>query len=68
MAVATADGRVGLVQVQFRPRYEAQKLADLDIEVAERGVATVDPAGRAVRQVGYGETESGRKVVAALAG
>ena len=68
VAVGTADGRVALARVLFRPRYEAQKLADLDIEVAERGLVTVDPAGRAVRQVGYSETESGRKVVAALLG
>jgi phosphate transport system permease protein len=68
VALGTADGRVGLAQVQFRPRYEGQKLADLDIQVAERGLATVDPSGRAVRQVGYHETDSGRKVVAALVG
>jgi phosphate transport system permease protein len=68
VALGTADGRVGLARVRFRPRYEAQKLADLDIEVAERGVATVDAAGRAVRQVGYAETDSGRKVVAAILG
>jgi phosphate transport system permease protein len=68
VALGTAGGRVGLAQVLFRPRYEAQKLADLDIEVAERGVATVDPAGRPVREVGYAETESGRKVVVALLG
>jgi phosphate transport system permease protein len=68
VALGTADGRVGLAQVQFSPRYEGQKLADLDVAVAERGVATVDGSGRAVRQVGYAETESGRKVVAALLG
>jgi len=66
VAAGTADGRVALAQVRFRPRYEAQRLADLDIEVSERGLATVDPAGRAVRQVAYAEEESGRKVVAAL--
>jgi len=66
VAAGTADGRVALAQVRFRPRYEAQKLADLDIEVSERGLATVDPTGHAVRQVAYAEEESGRKVVAAL--
>jgi hypothetical protein len=67
--MGTADGRVGLAQVQFTPRYQGQKLADLDVAVAERGVATVDRSGRArVRQVGYAESDSGRKVVAALVG
>jgi phosphate transport system permease protein len=68
VALGTADGRVGLAQVQFVPRYEGPKLADLDVTVAERGVATVDRSGRAVRQVGYAESDSGRKVVAALVG
>jgi len=68
VALGTSDGRVGLAQVQFHPRYEAQKLADLDVEVVERGLVTVDRAGRAVRQVGYAETDAGRKVVAALVG
>jgi len=68
VALGTSDGRVGLAQVQFHPRYEGQKLADLDIAVAERGVIAVDASHRAVREVGYGETDSGRKVVAALVG
>jgi phosphate transport system permease protein len=68
VALGTADGRVGLAQVQFRPRYEGQKLADLDIEVTERGLVTLDGSGRAVRQVAYSEDGSGRKVVAALVG
>jgi phosphate transport system permease protein len=68
VALGTSDGRVGLAQVQFRPRYAGQKLADLDIQVAERGVARVDRSGRAVREVGYDESDSGRKVVAALVG
>jgi phosphate transport system permease protein len=67
VALGTADGRVGLAQVHFRPRYEGQKLADLDIDVKEHGVATVDPSGRPVRQVGYSRTDSGA-VVAALVG
>ena len=66
VALGTADGRVGLARVQFRPRYEGQKLADLDIEVDDRGVASVDGSARAVRQVAYSESGSGRKVVAAL--
>jgi phosphate transport system permease protein len=68
VALGTSDGRVGLVQVHFRPRYEGQKLADLDIEVEEHGVAAVDPSARPVRQVAYSQTDSGHKVVAALVG
>jgi phosphate transport system permease protein len=68
VAVGTADGRVAMAQVHFRPRYENQKLADLDIDVSDRGVAAVDAARRPVRQVAYAEADSGRKVVAAQVG
>jgi phosphate transport system permease protein len=68
VAVGTADGRVAMAQVRFRPRYENQKLADLDIDVADRGVAAIDAARRPVLQVAYAETDSGRKVVAAQVG
>jgi phosphate transport system permease protein len=66
VALATADGRVALLEVAFRPRYEQQRLADLDIDVTESAVVSVDPAGRAVRQVAYGQSASGRRVVAAV--
>jgi phosphate transport system permease protein len=68
IAIGTADGRAALLQVAFRPRYEEQKLADLDIEVTETGVVQVDPARRPLRQVAYGEPEPGRPVVAGLIG
>ena len=68
VAIATADGRVALMEVAFRPRYEQQKLADLDIDVTESAIATVDPARRAVRQVTYGQSASSRRVVAAVVG
>jgi len=68
VAIATADGRVALLEVAFRPRYEQQRLSDLDIEVKESGVVRVDPAGRAVRQVAYGQSSAGRRVVAAVVG
>jgi phosphate transport system permease protein len=68
VALATADGRVALLEVAFRPRYEQQRLADLDIDVTESAVVTVDAAGRALRQVTYGQTGSGRRVVAAAVG
>jgi phosphate transport system permease protein len=66
LAAGTADGRVGLAQVRFRPQYDdTQQLKDLEIEVRERGLITVDPAGREVRRVGYSE-DGGRSTVAAL--
>jgi len=64
-ALGTADGRVALAQLRFTPRYEGQTLVDLDIELRERGLITVDPAGRAVRAVSYRESED-TQVVAAL--
>jgi phosphate transport system permease protein len=67
VAVATGDGRVALQQVRFVPKYENQKLQDLDVSVRERGVVTLDPAGRPVREVAYEETD-GRKLVAGLVG
>ena len=60
-----ADGRVALQQVRFTPRYENQKLVDLDLSVRERGVVEIDPEKRPVREVAYLETE-GRKTVAAV--
>ncbi|HUG54166.1 MAG TPA: ABC transporter permease subunit [Vicinamibacteria bacterium] len=68
LAVATADGRAGLLQVAFRPRYTEQTLADLDIEVVQTGPVQVDSARRPLRQVAYAEVEPGRPVVAAVVG
>jgi phosphate transport system permease protein len=66
LAAGTADGRVALAQVRFRPQYDdAQQLKDLEIEVRDRGLVAIDPAGRTVRQVSYSD-DSGRKAVAAL--
>ena len=67
VAAGTADGRVALAQVRFRPRYEDQKLVDLELEVSERGAYEVDAARRPVRDVSYNETE-GRKAVVAVVG
>ena len=66
VALATADGRAAILEVAFRPKYEQQKLADLDIAVTEAAIVTVDAAGRPIQQVAYGHSESGRRVVAAL--
>jgi phosphate transport system permease protein len=65
VAAGTADGRVALLQVRFKPRYEEQKLVDLDLELRERGLVAIDPLRRPIREVSYQERE-GRKAVAAL--
>jgi phosphate transport system permease protein len=67
IGAGTADGRVALAQVRFRPRYEEQKLVDIDIDVRERGTFEVDDSRRPVREITYLENE-GSKSVAALLG
>jgi phosphate transport system permease protein len=66
VAAGAADGRVALLQMRFAPRYDGQRLADVDVEVRSRGLVVLDPGGRAIRQVSYRERE-GRKAVAGLA-
>ena len=65
VAAGTNDGRVSLQQVRFVPRYEDQKLVDLDISVRDRGLVAIDPAHRPIRELSYTEYED-RKAVAAL--
>jgi phosphate transport system permease protein len=67
LGAGTVDGRVSLQQVIFRPRYEEQKLVDLELVVRDRGTFELDPARRPVREVAYGEAD-GRKTVAAVVG
>ncbi len=67
VAIGTDDGRVALQQVRFLPRYEEQKLVDLDVEVRERGVVDLDASRRPIREVAYDEKE-GRKTVIGVAG
>jgi phosphate transport system permease protein len=66
LAAATADGRVVMLQVHFQPRYEGQKLADLDVTVDERGSVDLQAQGQGVRELAYGEDAAGGKAVAAL--
>jgi len=66
VAAGTADGRVALLQVRFRPVFEEQKLKDLEMELRDRGLVEVDPLKRPVRDVSYEETPEGEKTVAAL--
>jgi ABC-type uncharacterized transport system permease subunit len=65
VAAATRDGRVALGQVLFRPVYENERLADVEVSLRDRGTVTLDPAGRPLRAVTYGEQE-GRKALAAI--
>ena len=51
LAAGTADGRVALSLVRFRPVFEGQVLKDLDIDLRPRGVIAIDPAKRPVREV-----------------
>ncbi len=67
-AAGTDDGRVALFQVRFRPVFEGQVLADVDVEVRDRGVVTVDAARRPVRDVSYSESPEGERFLAALVG
>jgi phosphate transport system permease protein len=62
VAIAASDGRVWLQQVRFTPRYQEQKLVDLDLAVRDRGSVDLDPRKRPIREVAYDETD-GRKTV-----
>jgi phosphate transport system permease protein len=68
LAAGTADGRVALAQVRFRPVFEEQTLKDLDIELRPRGVVAVDVAKRPVREVVSQVSAEGETLVAALVG
>jgi phosphate transport system permease protein len=67
VALGTADGRVSLQQVRFTPRYEDQKLVDLDMAAPDRGQVEIDPQRRPIRLVAYDEVD-GRKTVLAVPG
>jgi phosphate transport system permease protein len=64
--VGTSDGRVALAQVRFLPRYEEQRLADVEVAVRERGLVRIDATGRPIREVTYRESPEGARTLAAL--
>lgn len=64
VAIGSSDGRVGLVQVRFTPVHGDGVITGVGVEVAERGLVTIDPTGRPVRRVSYVE-DGDRKTVAA---
>lgn len=65
IAAGTTDGRVALTQVRFTPQYREQVLADLTVDLRDRGMVQMDETRRAIRQVSYLDQE-GTKFVAAL--
>jgi phosphate transport system permease protein len=68
LAAGTADGRVALSLVRFRPVFEGQVLKDLDIDLRPRGVIAVDAAKRPVREVVSQVSAEGETLVVALVG
>ena len=67
IAAGTDKGRVLLAQVRFTPVYENQAIAGLDIAIEDRGAATLDSAGRPLRQLHVGD-DGGTLCVAAIVG
>jgi phosphate transport system permease protein len=63
VAAGTSDGRVVLRQLSFRPVFEGGVLKDVTVDVADRGVITLDAGGRPIRRVSYVE-EGDQKIVA----
>ncbi|HVO11974.1 MAG TPA: ABC transporter permease subunit [Vicinamibacteria bacterium] len=65
IAAGTADGRVALLRIRFRPVFDGQVLKDLVFELRSNDVLTVDPAGRPVRQVSVEGAAEGDRLLAA---
>jgi phosphate transport system permease protein len=64
VAAGTADGRVSLVQIGFRPRYENQRLADVEFVPEGKGTIVLDDQERPIRRLDYREDDSGARAVA----
>ncbi|HET9370590.1 MAG TPA: ABC transporter permease subunit [Vicinamibacterales bacterium] len=63
VAIGTGDGRAALVRVQFPPPQNETDAAA--IQVVERGLVTLDPAGRPIQRIDFVEQDD-RQIVAAL--
>jgi phosphate transport system permease protein len=63
VAAGTADGRAVLLQVRFLPVHADGAIAGVKVDVRERGVVALDPAGRAAERLSYLE-EGDQKFVA----
>jgi phosphate transport system permease protein len=67
LAAALSDGRVALMQLRITPVFTEQSVTDVSMDLADRGVVSVDPEGRPARQVSYLE-QGDQKFVASLVG
>jgi phosphate transport system permease protein len=67
VAAGSADGRVALAQMRFRPRYENQRLIDLDVELRERGLVTLAAPGQSLRELSYEEHEGSQALAGIVA-
>lgn len=67
VAAGGADGRVALGQVRFKPRYENQRLVDLDLELRERGLVTLAAPGQRLRELAYEEHEGSQALAGLVA-
>jgi phosphate transport system permease protein len=67
VAAGLANGTASLLQVRALPKYEDGNLVDVSVEIRERGLVRLDPAGRAVRQLAYSEFD-GQRFVAGVVG
>jgi phosphate transport system permease protein len=68
IALGTRDGRAALVQMRFRPVFEAQALKDVDTDLRVKRVLSVDPRQREVRQVASQVSAEGEILLASLVG
>jgi phosphate transport system permease protein len=68
LALGTADGRAALVQMRFRPVFEAQTLKDVDTDLRVKRVLSVDPQQRAVRDIASQVSAEGEILIASLVG
>jgi phosphate transport system permease protein len=67
-AAGTADGRVALFQVRFRPVFEEQALKDLEIEIRPKGTFELDPRKRPIREISSQLSAEGETLAAAIVG
>src|SRR5262245_33743834 len=67
LAAGTGDGRAALQQVRVLPRYEEQRLVDLDVELRDRGLVELDPGKRPIRAIDYQESEGWQAVAGQVA-
>ncbi|HXY40910.1 MAG TPA: ABC transporter permease subunit [Vicinamibacteria bacterium] len=68
LAAGSADGRLALLRVRFRPVFEGQALKDLAFELRSSVLLAIDPAGRPVRQVSVEAKPEGESTLAAQVG